>query len=554
MANGYRSWYASDEQEYILQTDEFLRHVVGWYRVYTYSDTASERRYAWISEGEVDDNRPPRIVSMHGTNNEVRFDVLLVADGGFNFSSGTFNTYLGASAELEFRDSIPGRCMSVANKERVCPHVQTSITDMLVGYVGFIDSFYSAIDDPNPALIRGQTLTSYDWLEDTAQTKMLRADDAEYTYKYNWNNSAIDEGYPNPRDGSYSFYRPIVYYDGDLEYNELRGRLKGVYYCRAERLAHGSFVKIDEQYHLVVKTTNGNGATAIGPVSEDGIQPTNYGWQARPDLDVDYNYRGLELDLGISGTLALWRFDTGHLDGYVYGSGSALPVPTIYADEVGTYDLTAQNGVTSVQSRLKESVDLDGSTHYATASGNSASSLALKDEWTFECVFMPDTIPTAAGRATILDYGSSGSSAVNNTLLRVSVSPAVGTTPDVYNIERGNIEVYWERDTNSQISNSTSGDFIQQNRWNYIAITKEFNGTNYDVSMWHCSFGDHLVPSVKAVFLGVVNSTSGTSGDWYVGTTEALGDYLDGKVDDTRITARVLSDEEIINSCSRTML
>jgi hypothetical protein len=492
---------------------------------------------------------------MHGVSNDVRFDGPMVADNGFDFVTGDLNTYIGASIELEFRSSIPGRCRSVASKNRVCPHIQIdTVANRYVGYLGFIDSFYSPTDDPNPVLIRGQTQGVQDWTADTTQTKMLRSDESEDTYLYNWNTAAINEGYPNPRDSSYSFYRPLVYYSASLEYYEIRGRLKGVYYGRPDRLAHGSFVKIGDEFHLVTKTTDESDAIVLGPVSSNGQAPPNYGWQPRPSLETDYTYRGLEVDLAVSGTLALWRFDTGHLEEYIYGSGATLPVPTTYGDEVGNYELTAQSSVTSVQSRLREAIDLDGSTHYASATGDGTAAAALKDEWTFECVFMPDTIPTASARATLIDYGDAGGTDVSNTLIKVAVSPAVGTTPDVYNVERGNIEISWEKDTGTLVSNVTNGDFVQQNRWNYLAIVKKYNGSTYDIDVWHCSFGDHLVPVKKASFTGMDNATAGTSSNWYIGTTEALASYFDGQIDDTRVTERVLSDEEILTSCSRTML
>lgn len=553
MANEYRTWYASDEQEYVVQTDEFLRHVVGWYRVFTHSDTGTDTRYTWMSEGETNDSRPPRLISIHGTSNDVRLDGPMVADNGFNFITGTFSSYVGASGDLEFQLSTPGRCRSVANKDRLCMNLQNSATARYGGYLGFIDSFYSPIDDPNPVFVKGQNQSFNNWVGGT-ESRMLRTDFTEAVYKFNWNTAAINEGYPNPRDGSYSFYRPAVYYDGDIEYNEIRGRLKGVYYGRVTLLAHGSFVKIDDEFHLVTKMNDELEAIVIGPASSNGQQPVNYGWQPRPNLEANYTYRGLQVDAAVSGTLALWRFDTGHLNGYVYGSGSALPVPTTYPDEAGNYNLTAQNSVTSVQSRLREAIDLDGSTHYASATGDATSAAALKAEWTFECVFMPDTIPTAAARATLIDYGSTGGADANNTLIKVAVSPATGTTPDVYNVERGNIEISWEKDTGILVSNLATGDFVQQNRWNYLAIVKTYNGSNYDIDIWHCSFGDHLTPIKKASFTGMDNATSGTSSNWFIGATEALASHFDGQIDDTRITERALSDEEILTSCTRTML
>jgi len=550
MADEYRTWYASTEQEWVYQCAEFMEHVVGWYRAYTHSDTGSNRQYTWISEGEVDDKRPPRLVTATGLSNLVRFACPLV--GSFDFTSGAFNSpYLGDTNDSAFSLSEPGRCRTVANKDRIFMQFDLSLSLRYSGYAGFIDSFYSPADDPNPVFIRGQYFSYEDWGDD--RSRMLRSDNTEVDALYSRNLLAVYEGYPNPRNGKLSFHRPLLYY-ATAPYSEVRGRLKGVYGGSPTKLAHGSFVDIGGDYYLIAKNGDEVDVMAAGPVSSNGQIPVNRGWMPRANLEADYTYRGLELDLAVSGTLALWRFDTGHLDNYIYGSSAALPVPDTYPDVAGNYDLTPQNSLTSVKSRLREAADFDGSTHYATATGDGTSAAALKEEWTFECVFKPDVIPTGGNRATLLEYGSGGGAGTNNTLIKVMIAPAVGTTPDAYNVERGNINVLWEKSTGTAVDSLAAGDFIQQDRWNYVAIVKKYNGFNYDIDVWHCSFGDHIVPTKKATFTNVDNATSGTSSDWYVGVSENLTDYFDGQIDDTRVTERVLTDEEIINNCFRTML
>jgi hypothetical protein len=555
MANEYRAWYSSTEQEWVTQCDLFLQHVVGWYRVYTYSDTSSDRRFAYISEGEEDDKWLPRIIRLRGFGDDVYMDVMFPVDGGFNFTTGSFGTpYVGSSSGAQIgTGSTPGRSRCVANKDRLFIATYASYNVDYSGYVGYFDSFFTPAEDPYPAMVRGQQYTYLDWLNNE-DIWILRSDETEVTCKLHWNNAAVNEGYPNGRNGQFSFSKPTIYYDGNAEFSEVRGKPKGLFYGRVDRLANGSFVNIAGDYYLVTRTADEIEAIVVGPVSSNGQVPINHGWPARPRLDVDYTYRGLELDTATSGTLALWRFDTGHLEDYKYGSGSALPVPSAYIDTAGNYDLAPQNSLTSVESRLREAADFDGSTHYASGTGDATSEAALKTEWTFECVFKPDTIPTASARATLIDYSTTGATSAENTLLRVSVSPAVGTTPDQYNVERGNLDIYWEEGTGSAINNLTTGDYIQQNRWNYIAIVKKYNGSNYDIDVWHCSFGDYVAPTKKSTFTNVNNAAGGSNSDWYLGATEDLANYFDGQIDDTRITERVLTETEIKNNCSRTML
>lgn len=553
MANAYSTWFETENGKYVSELDSFLTNLVGWYRIATVEDTDADRRYVWMSEGSADDNRPPRLISVRGTPTQIHLEAFLVEEGGFNFSTEAWGTYLGTSNESISNVTDTGRNMVVGSKDRVVLCFQNSSTSRFTVYVGFIDSFYSPVDDPNPVFIRGQQYNYTDW-PDLNTARMLRADGTDVGHKLNFNNVAVNEGYPNPRTGEYSFSRPTVYYDGALEFYEVRGRLKGVYYGKADRLAHGSFVTIGNQQHLVTKTTDELEAIIVGPVTDTGLVPTNNGWQNAPNLETDYTYRGMQVDAAVSGTHSLWRFDTGHLDAYVYGSGSALPVPSSYPDETGAHTLTPQNGLTSVASRLREAADFNGSTHYATTSGTAPTAAALKTGWTFECIFKPDTIPTAAARSTLVEYSTAGATATENTLLNISISPAVGDTPDAYNVERGNIEVSWENGVANSVSSISTGDFIQQNRWNYLAVVKSFNGTSYDIDVWHCSFGDFIVPEKRATFTGVNNASSGTNSDWYFGVTEALTSYFDGQLDDTRFTERPLSDAEVLASCTRSML
>ncbi len=557
MANEYRTWYATTEQNWVTRFDSFLANVVGWYRAYTYNDSSTNRQYSWVSEGELDDARPARLIHTQGASNEIRLDCMLF--GTYNFVTGAFGTpYVGSSfsAELRFM-TVPGRCRGVANKDRAVIIAETSASARYSGYLGFINSFYSAADDPHPYLVRGQIASNNDWTSNT-NLRSLRSDGVEAAHTLNFSSAMTKEGYPNPRNGQFSFFNPMLYYTGSTPFYEVRGRLNGAFYCDPGRLGNGSFVQIGDDFYLVHKTTDEADAMAFGPVSTDQQIPqevVQLGFPNFPYLKADYTDRGLGLEPASDGTLALWRFDTGHLDGYAYSSGDTLPVPSLYGDEAGTYDLTPQNSLTSVESRLREAADFNGSTQYATATGDVAVSTALNDEWTFECVFKPDTIPTGGSKATLLHFGSIGDGvAAENDLLKVSITAAAGATPNAFNVELGNIEVFWENGTGTDVSNTTTADLVQQNRWNYLAVVKTENGPNYDIQVWHCSFGDHLTATVKTTFSGVANSSGGSTSDWFAGVDAVLSDYYDGQIDDTRITKRALTSDEVAANCRRAML
>jgi hypothetical protein len=425
-------------------------------------------------------------------------------------------------------------------------------------YAGFIDSFYRPEDDPYPYIIKGQLNAGVDW-RDFGHTVAIGADGTEGAVTFNFNESTIAEGDPNPRSGEFSFWRPMVYNNISAPNYEVRGRLIGGIYSNGGRLGSTSFAQIGSDYYLVSKTGGELGAMLWGPVSDNGVLPTDIidgGFPSYPLLNVDYSYRGMEVDVAVSGTLALWRFDTGHLENYVYGSGETLPVPSSYLDELGSYDLVPQNGMTSVASRLREAADFDGVGDYCTNAGDATMIAALKDQWTVEMVFKPDSIPSGANEEQLVVFGSASSgSEADNALLSVAITSADGVSPDEFNVERGNIKVSWQRTVSStDVSVETGTDFIQQNRWNYIAIVKSYNGSFYDLDIWHCSYGDHNIATKKSFYADLENATGGTNSSLFVGRANTAVNFYSGQIDDTRITQRPLTEEEIQESCRRSML
>jgi len=556
MANSYGTWFSTTEQEILVGLDVYLEHVVGWYRVFTLSDTPTDRHYVYLSEGEENDGRPARLVAYDAVANNLNTDCLHI--GEFDFLTGDYGSvYLGVSNNNRLSNiSGGGRNRSVADKERVIVIVEINATDRFSLYTGRINSIYNAQDDPNPYMIRGQLFSADGWTGGL-NIRALLSEDTETTHVILFHTAMTNEGYPNPRNGKFSFYNTLLYYNANVSFYEVRGQVRGVFYGKPDRIGNGSFVQIGDDFYLCHKTTNELDALLLGPVSQDGEIPQDIvqqGFPRSPYLKIDYTSRGLELESTTSGTLALWRFDTGNLDGYVYGSGSTLPVPTSYPDATGAYNLTPQSSLTSVESRLREAADFNGSSHYASASGDAAASGTLNGEWTFEMVFKPDTIPTGGNEVTLLSYGASGATEADNALLQVSITPAVGTTPDIYNVERGNIKVLWEHSAGTDVDNETAGDFVQQNRWNYLAIVKRLNGATYDLEVWHCSFGDYVSPSLKLSVSALAASSGGGDSSWFVGVDPALANYYNGQIDDTRVTERALTASEIASNCSRSMV
>jgi len=153
--------------------------------------------------------------------------------------------------------------------------------------------------------------------------------------------------------------------------------------------------------------------------------------------------------------------------------------------------------------------------------------------------------------------GAEGAEAQDtNTLFRVRVTDAVGTSPDEFQVDHGNVEVFWEFGTGADVINETIGDFIQSKRWNYLALVKKDNGGTFDLEVWHCSFGDFVIPVLRKTFTGLANSDGGASSSWFIGSDPDLSSFafFDGRIDEIRVTGRALTPAEIQTSCSRVIL
>ena len=551
MANAYGRWYVATEQDVVPPTSSLLCNLVGWYLIGVTTDTTSDRNYIFLSEGEEDDGYAPRMLQVRGNSNYIYMRLPIY--GAYNFFTGAWGEpNLNSGVTYINSQSDPERCAVFASKDRVVITTQPSTMTTWFLYSGFMDSFYSPTDCPSPVFVAGQHYHSSSL---SSNVFALNFANAEIQVNVSTGASITDNGAPNVRDGSYCFFNPIVYYNGDGIYKELHGRMKGCYMANYYAYAYGSYVQIGNDYYYIFKSEPPAEAIAIGPVNDYGTLPTDFirlGFLNTAYLKIDYTYLGFVWD---DDTLALWRFDTGHLGNYLYGSGATLPVPSVYGDETGIYTLLPKNGMTSVESRLREAADFDGAGDYVTGAGSATVSGVLNGSCTYEFVFKPDTIPTGSGIATLFQYGSdtSGNESLND-LMCIDIVAASGTTPNDMNVELGNISLSWEYEIGSKVRLATASDFVQQDRWNYLAVVKVVSGPSCAISIWHCSFGDHRVPKLKKYVAGLDNSTGGDTSSWYMGAAASLANFYDGQLDDTRIMTRALTDEELLASCRRAML
>lgn len=523
MVINYTTFTSSDEQDFLVKLDDFIQNHVGWYRIDTISDTSSNKDYVYVSDGEPDQtNNNPRYIRLQGTSNEFRFRAYSTyVDSGTNTGEITDST----NTQIQI-GAGPHQAVVIADKERVMVASKSSPTSIhTFCYVGRVHSFYSAHLDPYPNAVKGTRLDSYDWDESSSNNQWyaIGEDETQYSYEISTANDMAAASSPNPRNNQFSFFNPTLFLDGVGAQNELRGKVRGAYQV-ANRLSSGSYVTLASGTHLVHKGLASATTWCFGPLTDPRIGDPN---RIPPSVaEVDYDFRGFIAD---GNTLANWR-----LDAEVGGE---------YVDQTGTYNLTPANSPTLVNSPLVQAVDFNGSTQSASGNGNAAAATALTGEWTCEISFKPDTIP-GSGADVLLEFGfdSEGTDS-ENILLNIGLAPS------------NEIRVLWEDTGGSDISNTTSaGGFIVQDRWNYLAVVKKsVGGGNYDIEVWHASFGDNE-PVLRETFSSVSNAVGGSDSDWYLATDSSTTDYFDGQIDAVRVQEEVLTPAQIKTSASRVRL
>jgi hypothetical protein len=525
MVANYIRITASDEQDAITKIDDFLVNHVGWYREDTIADSASDKDYVWVSDGEPEraDNPNPRYIRIRGWSNSIRAYAYATY-----IDSGTYTEEIFNSTYTLLPNQTSNIVLLViADKERVVISSDVTAGRYQALYVGRLNPIFTAAVDPYPNMCRGNQSTFSQW-GGTNAADLAYAYSPQgtlRTYRISDFQTLADSGAPNPRNGQYTAINPLVYSLQSSSDYDVRGYARGVYQV-SNSVINASYITLASGTHMIFRPgyTTSSLNFAFGPLTDQRVGDIN---RIPPNTaSVDYSFRGFVTDIN---TLANWRLDSDTTGSYV--------------DETGNYDLTPVNSPTLSNSPLVQSVDFNGSTQRASVSGTAATATALTGEWTCEIVFNPDTIPSS-GKHTLLEFGTdSDGTESENTLLSISVTTTSG------------VNVFWERDAaGTDESNSTSSTFLDAGRWHYLAVTKKDVGaSNYDIEVWHAGFEDH-VPVLRETFSSVSNSTGGSASTWFMATDAPLASYYDGQIDAVRVQKEHMTEAEITSSFRKVRL
>lgn len=526
MVANYTQFIATDEQEVIRNIDNFLLNYVGWYRLDTITDTATDRDYVWISDGEPDQagNINSRIIRIRGQGNAVRFMCYST------YTNSITNTGLIFDATDSILSiSIDIKVIIIADKERlVIFGNNSSSSSFSPSYVGRILSLFTVAQDPYPNAVRSSSAQAEDWDESasTIQWYALTPSATQRRYKLTNSNNYVDAAAQNTRDNSCMAFSQLLYTDATAGDFEIRGYPRGCYQV-AQHFSHRGFITLASGVHIVLRghvggTNNFNTTSWVyGPLKDYRI--ANPFLLPTTGLDIDYHYRGFITE---ASTVSHWR------------SAEGINSSTI-RDFTGISTLTKYNGPQTTLSPLGGAVDFNGITQYLKGPGSTTYTL-LPNSWTCELVINPDTIPV--GGSHLIEFGSTSSGTANSSLLSIAITTNSG------------INVGWQDNSLIAISGTVNGPFINTNRWQYLAITKHYvsSGTQ-DISVWHAGFGNHE-PVLRGSFTLNSNCYDGNDSQWYIAATPELTKYYDGKIDEIRISSTVRTYEEMLTSMKRVKL
>lgn len=521
VANYYR-FSTNSEQDALTQIDWFLVNCVGWYRIDTISDTSSDRDYVYTSDGERDQhgNPYPRIIRLRANGNNIYH---YSYDTYTDSTTYTHEIYSSSATNGTLIYNIPGNLVVtvIADKERVMVAVErdNAGTWFVPTYVGRLTPLYGPDVDPYPNAVKGTTRSHHEWHENdnpfwayTKQGDALRTFSSTTSFTKN----LADCGGPCSRNNKF-FAASLLLYETVTGDSELRGFPRGAY-CVNEKLAHRNLLTLASGTHIVLKSRFPSGAWAYGPLI-DSRNGDIFG-VPDPTPQIDFNYRGFTTP---ASAVANWR-----LDELVSGE---------YPDQTGNYNLSPSGSPVLVDSPLGNGLSFNGSSQYLSASGDAGSAAALNGEWTAEIVFNPADVSTTQ---TLLCYQGPGETESENNLLTISISGS-------------DVVVAWETGAGTDVSNATTSDFLVVDRWNYLAVVKKENGSFYDISIWHQSFGDHE-PYLVETFSSVAGSTGGDASSWAVASDSSGSNYFEGVIDGVRVTSSALTFEEVRDSAFRVRL
>lgn len=263
----YRHGLSNDLQEIWHDLKDFMVSQAGWTVLYTLSDTPSEARYIFSSEGTTGEYRTI-YASWHfsGTNINCSAYTYYNPDLSiYNDSMWDYNiTNATADAPLSYH--------FLGNEDGVW-FVYYSADDDEWGnvYIGYYDSFFDSTEEGNyPLCVIGQKYEYY-WFDDTrirayAPWSLSSGTVWNYTVHKDIYNEGYSYGQPNKRDGSISYGRLIFKND-----YEVRGALKHVVGVGGRSMVSpGSWFTVSgttHKYFVAAYTQDIDEWSAFGPVS-----------------------------------------------------------------------------------------------------------------------------------------------------------------------------------------------------------------------------------------------------------------------------------------------
>jgi hypothetical protein len=244
---------------------------VGWTVAQDVTDTASDRDVVFQSEGEDDvDNEFTRYIRLRGTSNAI---YLYTYETFTDVSTNTGEVSDATYGLLKVEGDANGFfLMAAADLERVVLHAETYDGTRYSAYVGRINSYHTAQQQPYPNLVKGGQATAYDWYYDTNERNawMIGPGGAQKHYFAiePLNSTGLAAGQASDRNGQMTIAAPVLVHDGDEANSELVGEPRGVYRVPREVARHNMFIAIDGNTYIVFDSNNIT--MAVGPVSSPG--------------------------------------------------------------------------------------------------------------------------------------------------------------------------------------------------------------------------------------------------------------------------------------------
>lgn len=269
----YRTGVVSTEQDLVTEMDTFLTsYIGGWTRVETISDTASDRDYAWSSEGEDyrDTGVPgadPIVIRARGNSNYI-----------YQYTYGTYNSSVDNTFEIynstytrTYTGTDAFRYWMFGNKNFICYILEDTPGTPLVSYLGLIDSFYIDETDPLPIANRAQYQSSYQLIGGNTRCAMHNVSTSGLNYyeAMDWYTTTLTHDLANR--SSNVIMLPVLLRCDDAssapDY-ECRGSFYGIYHASGRRLGNPSVITTASGVFMAFKISNSDSyCNVYGPVA-----------------------------------------------------------------------------------------------------------------------------------------------------------------------------------------------------------------------------------------------------------------------------------------------